>query len=400
MNLLLVFDHRFFRTTNGEFFSKKGYRYEFFASRYLQVFDRIHVLCRVGESNELTSPVEVSDGPGVKIVPVGDWTGPVGFLRNRGAVLKIASRLLEQPSAVLMIVPGGIGSLLFGRLRNLDYPIALEVVGDPWDAFQPGAIKHPLRPLLRRHLARNLRRQCGQACAVSYVTSHSLQARYPCPGYSVGISDVVLSDSSFAVAPRIFEKRRKWTIACVGVMNGYKGHDVLLDAFAICRNKGIDLRLVLIGGGPLQSEIEKKVQEKNLSAYVRCEGQLHAGAAVEEQLDRADLFVLPSRQEGLPRAMVEAMARGLPCIGTAVGGIPELLGMNELVPPNDPLALAGKIEELTQDPERLSTVSLRNLSVARSFCAEQLQPQRFAFYSHIKAETQKWLNGVGNTRSQ
>ena len=65
------------------------------------------------------------------------------------------------------------------------------------------------------------------------------------------------------------------------------------------------------------------------------------GHGVTEQLDAADVFVLPSRQEGLPRAMIEAMARSLPCVGSDVGGISELIP-DWVVPPNDPQALALK----------------------------------------------------------
>ena len=67
------------------------------------------------------------------------------------------------------------------------------------------------------------------------------------------------------------------------------------------------------------------LKAKALRDRVRFRGQLTTPVDVRAELDRADLFVLPSRQEGLPRAMIEAMARALPCIGSSVGGIPELL---------------------------------------------------------------------------
>jgi len=93
---------------------------------------------------------------------------------------------------------------------------------------------------------------------------------------------------------------------------------------------------------------------------------------------------MPSRAEGLPRALVEAMARGCPCIGSNVGGIPELLAADDLVPPNDPEALARKIMEVTADPERMKAMSARNLSRAKEFDPEVLRNMRLAFYRYVR----------------
>jgi len=107
------------------------------------------------------------------------------------------------------------------------------------------------------------------------------------------------------------------------------------------------------------------------------------------------LFVLPSRTEGLPRAMIEAMARGLPCVGSAVNGIPELLPVEDMVPPNDVPALAEKIREVLTNPERMAQMSARNLDKAREYADNVLYERRTAFYQHLKAETEAWLKTRG-----
>ena len=121
------------------------------------------------------------------------------------------------------------------------------------------------------------------------------------------------------------------------------------------------------------------------------QGLLPTSEAVREQLDRADLFVLPSHQEGLPKAMVEAMARALPCIGSTVGGIPELLPPEDLVPPGDVAALASKIREVATNPDRMARMSARNLEKATEYRDEVLSEQRNEFYRYVRDMTEAWL---------
>jgi glycosyltransferase involved in cell wall biosynthesis len=112
---------------------------------------------------------------------------------------------------------------------------------------------------------------------------------------------------------------------------------------------------------------------------------------VRDELDRADLFILASRTEGLPRAMLEAMARALPCIGTRVGGIPELLDDDDLVDSGDVTGLAGKIREVAGDRARIGRMSARNLEVASGYRAEILNARRKQFFEHIRQVTAEWL---------
>ena len=133
-----------------------------------------------------------------------------------------------------------------------------------------------------------------------------------------------------------------------------------------------------------------------LGPRVRFLGQLPAGDAVRAELDRADLFVLPSRTEGLPRAMVEAMARALPCIGSTAGGIPELLPAEDLLPPGDAAAQARKIREVVSDPGRMARMSARNLEKAEEYRDDALRERRVAFYQNITNQTETWVRTLGN----
>ena len=150
-----------------------------------------------------------------------------------------------------------------------------------------------------------------------------------------------------------------------------------------CAQRGLDFQLVFVGDGHYLLRLEDRAKKLGISNRIKFVGRVPPGKPVYEHLDNADLFLLPSRTEGLPRALVEAMACGLPCIGTEVGGIPELLSAEDLVPPGDVAALASKIISVLSDPDRLTQMSIRNLRTAKEYRCEELNQRRIEFYKKV-----------------
>jgi glycosyltransferase involved in cell wall biosynthesis len=153
--------------------------------------------------------------------------------------------------------------------------------------------------------------------------------------------------------------------------------------------------VLFAGDGKHRPELQARAAALGLGNDVVFHGRLPAGERVRALLDQADAFVLPSRAEGLPRAMIEAMARALPCIGSTVGGIPELLPPEDLVPPGDAAALARKIREVLTDPERLAQMSARNVQKAKEYSEDVLRARRLAFYRQVREKTEAWRKTPG-----
>ena len=279
-------------------------------------------------------------------------------------------------------------------LRRTGHPYGVEVVADPYDAFSPGSIKSVLRPFLRWYFPRQLRQRCAGASAAAYVTTGALQQRYPCPSYAAGFSDVELPAEAWVSRPRReTPEKRTFSLVTVGSLQQlYKGPDILIEAVHACVQKGLDLKVMLAGDGQYRPELEDRAAALGIRGRVVFLGHLPARDSVQAALDSADLFVLPSRQEGLPRAMVEAMARGLPCLGSAVGGIPELLPAEDLVTPGDVNSLASKIQEVVCDPARLARMSARNLHTAQGYREDSLRERRLDFYRTVREKTETWLS--------
>jgi glycosyltransferase involved in cell wall biosynthesis len=113
-------------------------------------------------------------------------------------------------------------------------------------------------------------------------------------------------------------------ILSVGRLSPEKGQVGLIEAFALAVARGLDARLVLIGGGPEEERVRAAVTASGVAGRVELRGR-QPEAAVLEAMARADLFALSSLMEGLPVVLMEALALGLPVIAPAISGIPELV---------------------------------------------------------------------------
>ncbi len=391
MRVTISSDYRYCQMPDGSVWTDGPCHFGFW-TRYLAAFERVNVVARVSFVNDLTDSWRRADGDGVQFSPLPYYLGPLQYLLRSRQVTQAARQAVLPDDALILNVPGQIASCLATALSP-GRPYAVQVLGDPYDVFAPGVIRHPLRPFLRWWCSRRLRVQARHAAAALYVTQDALQTRYPCPGHRVGVSDVDLPPEAFVTEPRppqcVGDPLR---IVSVGTMTQlYKGFDVLIDAVGQLVSTGLDVQLTLVGDGKHRPELEQQVRRLQLSDRVTFRGQLATGARVRAELDAHQLFVLPSRTEGLPRALVEAMARGLPCLASRVGGIPELLHPDDLVPPGDAAALANAIRRVANNPALQATMSQRHLERAADFQADKLDQRRTAFYRQLFDQTQEWL---------
>lgn len=141
----------------------------------------------------------------------------------------------------------------------------------------------------------------------------------------------------------------------VGSLNLSKAVGTIIDAFSSLVRTHTDVRLLVVGDGPLSSDLERQAQSLGVAGLVRFYGRVSYDE-VPALLAAGDLFVSPSLDEGMPRSVLEAMAMQLPVIVTPVGGNPEIVatGVNGLlVPPMNVAALGAAMAELLASPERM-----------------------------------------------
>lgn len=391
MKMLFFTEVRLCRTEDGGYYAAdQSSSYQMF-KRYLSVFDKVSVVARASTGTlDLVSEATRVDNDGVEVLPLPYYIGPYQYLRNRNKLTRTLRRYIDShpDGAAICRVPGTIGTAAARYLVRKKRPYGVEVVGDPLDVFAPGSFSHPLRPVFRHMLARNLKRVVKGAAAAIYVTKASLQERYPTAEkrFSTYASNVMLPPEAFAAAAKKLRNKPPYSLVSVGTLDAmYKSPDVAIEAMVLLKERGLSVSLQWIGDGRYKGEMIECARQAGVADRVSFIGNVGSAKDVRGYLDSADLFVLPSRQEGLPRALVEAMARGLPCIGTTIGGIPELLDEPALVPVNNSMALAEKIVAFLTTPGLADMQALRNLREARNYELELLEVRRRNFYQYLKS---------------
>lgn len=409
MRVMVALEDRFYKTRNGNIYSNTISDYAFW-SAYLQVFDEVVVFARLDEVLEKEPDRPRANGPNVSFYGLPYYVGPWQYLKQQHKIKALAKRATTEAEAFILRIPGRISTLLWHYLMRKRTPYGVEVIGDSLGSAKTSGANILLQALLKKIELGNQRRQCHYAAVAAYITETYLQSLYPSGGWSTYWSDVNLPANAIVNDNKLQERfaslngavggQRPFRICHIGTMAAlYKAQDVLMEAISICRAKGLDIHLVLLGDGKYRQYFVEKAKALGLSSHVKFLGQLPAGRAVINQLDAADLFVFPSLTEAQGKVLIEAMARGLPCLASKVGGIPELLADEDLVAPGDATALAAKIESVLNEPNRVMQMSRRNLQTAQRYRLDILNERRVESYKKLVEETKLWYANKNKSRS-
>ncbi|HVB22658.1 MAG TPA: glycosyltransferase family 4 protein [Ktedonobacteraceae bacterium] len=175
-----------------------------------------------------------------------------------------------------------------------------------------------------------------------------------------------------------------WTVICVARLSYEKGIDVLLQAWHLVHNEAPQARLLIVGDGPLFAQLQCMAQELDISHCITFAGTQHD---IPAQLHRGSIAVLPSRSEGMPNAILEAMACGIPCVATRVSGSEDIIqhGKNGLlVDVYDYQAMAQAILTLLHDPERTHRYGrAARERIEQAYALDHITDQYIALYQRI-----------------
>ena len=357
---------------------------------YLQHFDNIIMLMRRAD-------IEPDDMEKLKgMNKITDPRVSVVFLPNPTANLKsyfsvslrreykrIVIENITPDRAVIVRVPSTSGNIAARYCRKIGKTFLAEAIGCPWDSLW----NHSLRGKLMAPFAWfNLRRTMKAAPYSVYVTSEFLQKRYPTGGISAAISDVELQPMDDSVLEKRLEKIQrqsgKLKIATGGALVSYKGQQFVIEALARLKGKGnTDFEYHMAGSGDEQS-LSELAEKLGVSEQIVFEGRLPHDKMFQ-WLDDMDVYVQPSLVEAMPRALIEALSRGLPAFATRVGGMTELAGGDNVFEKRDVAALTGFLSEI--DKKKAAGLARRNFDYSLNFRKDKLEKKRYDFYAAFAA---------------
>lgn len=372
----------------GRYYARTQEKYDFY-QRYLRVFDKLRLVTRCVEEDTLgKTRVPLDQDPRIEFVPIPFFSGPVQYARKYFKIGMIVKYVVDGCDAAILRLPSTIAQRVCNVVMKSGIPYATELVFDAKDALE-GATNTVERILWKR-IHKQMAKACNKANGVSCVTAHYLQTHYTStqPGAFFANYSSLALDRSFFTSERHYPDKDRFSIShvCTQVQyNGRKGYNELVEAMKILKEKNIEIEVNF--AGPDYHDGMRLLQE--MAAKLGVSDRVHFIGGVNRKqlsdyLEESDLYVMPTWAEGLPRVIIEAMAKGLPCITTPVSGNPELISEHFLVEYSDVNTLAERIEELVKNKEIYENASKENFRRSLQYEASVLEKRRDSFYAKLK----------------
>lgn len=385
--LLISCDDYIFRH-NGQYYFKSQEWHDFY-QRYLRVFEYLRIANRVIDEPELKKGRILVDDPRIEIHPLPIFHGPVQYAKTYFATGRAMKNAVVGCDAAVLRLPSTVAQRISKQVLKAKIPFATEIVFDACDGADTA--NNLIEKLLWRIIDRQMRNTCAKADGVSCVTAYHLQKRYfsKKKEHFESHYSTLNIDKSFFTAPRSYPNKNVLTIAHVALQIGLharKGTDIIIQAIGKLKvDKGIVVNVKFAGDDwdNSKEKILNYARECGVEGQVECTGLL-SRPELASFLDNSDIFVLPTKAEGLPRVIIESIAKGLPTITTPVSGNPELVSTDYLVSYYDVDSMVQKIEKLVSDREEYERVSKLNFEHSLQYEGSILQGRRDGFYTNLK----------------
>lgn len=364
--------------------------------RYLNIADHILLICRedkkIYTEEEAKAQLQKATSNKIEVSFISnpknsiyDYFNPSIKKKNK----ELLEKAISEADGVIIRTLGSVSaSFVIKTIRKYKKQYMYECVGNAWDALWNygvrGKILAPNAYFIEKRLASN-------ADAVLYVTEKYLQRWYPTNAPQVGISDVDIPiTTNNVLEDRISKINNKGNRILIGTAGSvevtYKGQEYVIKAVAELKRRGItNLEYQLAGNGK-NDRLKQIAISEGVESQISFLGML-SHDSVLNWLDTIDIYIQPSMLEGMPRALIEAMSRGVPCLGSRVGGVPELLDEKCMFQKKNVKQIADIIENMSE--ELLRKEAKRNFELAKKFYPTEKDKLRTKFYEDFENKCMK-----------
>lgn len=382
MKLVFAHDHKL-RYIDGKYYTTGGLS-DSITGRYMQYFDHLTIFCRAIKKQPYDTGLFEIKNPDITVKPVSD-----GSLLLSSEAKKTMRDEIKAADALIVKLHSKIAEEAIKCAREYNIPYLVELVACPWDSYWNHGLKGKfVAPMMTI----STKREVLRAPYVVYVTKEFLEKRYPTDGKWIDCSDVELQETDGSILEKRLEKIKNsaeplvlGTLAQVDVL--YKGQEYVIKAIAQLRKEGKEYRYKMAGSGSPE-RLKKCAEACGVSDLVEFCGVLNHDD-VFSWLDDIDFYIQPSKQEGLPRAMAEAVSRACPAAGSTAGGIGELIDKKFVFKKGSAEGIVKILRSLNK--ETMSLQAAANYELSKNYEKKYLDEKRNAFYKEFADECD-WRN--------
>lgn len=354
--------------------------------RYLTVYSELTIVARVENiiKSDTSKYVPLPE-KNIKIIPVSNFRGPFDFLKKMPSVLRVTrTRNLDYDVGIFR-VPSTTAFLVARTFLYNKKTFGLEIVANPLDLMRTTNNLLSKFAYYMWHLF--LKLLCKKAACISYVTKHSLQKVYvpKKQQYTISYSSVELNENFYYKPRSLNITKDSFRLLHIAhpIKTCHKGHIEAIDILKYVKYKlKLRVKLYFGGDGDYVAYLMQYARDKGVADDIVFLGFLTEQEVMMHML-ASDIFLFPSYSEGLPRVIIEALASGLPCVTSNVGGLPELV-QDELLFNLKDLNKAGySIFKLLTDSIFYSEISKENYYKSLEYQNDILNKKRKSFYTYL-----------------
>ncbi|MBR3116901.1 MAG: glycosyltransferase [Bacilli bacterium] len=385
MKTIFVFDTILLKDSHNDYYAQT-LTYDFFKERYLNICDEIIVTTRYKKISNFTNQnkgYKKTNGKKISVKPIMSYSDIPDIIKKHKRIVKEMDEIVKNSDNLIIRLPSVLGLIACKSAIKYNKKYIIEMVACAWDGYMNharfgGKLIAPIMYIKTKSAIK-------KAPNVIYVTNKFLQKRYPNKNNNIGCTDTLIIDKNEKYEKNRIKQLDKCNIKKMNIVTvasvqlKYKGQEYVMKAIKELKNEGYNLNYYLIGGGD-NNRLIKFVDKYDLKDNVHFLGS-KSHNEVFELLGKMHLYIQPSLQEGLPRAVVEAMSLGLPIIGSNAGGIPEIIEEKCIFKKKNVKQLKNRVINLKN--QDLIDQSIRNFYYSKQFTPKKIDRIRKEFYSNV-----------------